>query len=146
MTIDRFDDWAADMKIAHGNGNGHGDGLGMALRRLLPTPRADGPGSTSRDYADYLNDIARKDQFGQYASAIARWEALTRPAPPPLVANRRGTMRLNIRFSEWMMGLPDGYVCDVPGVTRETAARALGNAVVPQQAVAALMVLAGFGD
>jgi len=37
-----------------------------------------------------------------------------------------------------MMGLPDGWVTAVPGVTRNDALRLAGNAVVWQQAVAAL--------
>jgi DNA (cytosine-5)-methyltransferase 1 len=36
-----------------------------------------------------------------------------------------------------MMGLPDGYVTDVPGVSRTNQLKALGNGVVPQQAAAA---------
>lgn len=39
------------------------------------------------------------------------------------------------------MGLPDGWVTDVPGITRNEALRALGNGVVPQQAEAALRFL-----
>ncbi len=37
-----------------------------------------------------------------------------------------------------MMGLPEGWVCDVPGLTRNEALKALGNGVVSQQATAAL--------
>ena len=36
------------------------------------------------------------------------------------------------------MGLPDGWVTDVPGVSRNDALRGLGNGVVPQQAFEAL--------
>lgn len=32
------------------------------------------------------------------------------------------------------MGLPDGWVTDVPGLTRNEQLKALGNGVVPQQA------------
>lgn len=39
------------------------------------------------------------------------------------------------------MGLPDGWVTDTPGLTRPAMLRALGNGVVPQQAVAALQML-----
>jgi hypothetical protein len=35
-----------------------------------------------------------------------------------------------------MMGLPAGWVTDVPGITRNEALKALGNGVVPQQAAA----------
>jgi DNA (cytosine-5)-methyltransferase 1 len=37
-----------------------------------------------------------------------------------------------------MMGLDDGWICDVPGVSRNEALKAAGNGVVPQQAIAAL--------
>lgn len=36
------------------------------------------------------------------------------------------------------MGLPAGWVTDVPGITRSEALTALGNGVVPQQATAAI--------
>lgn len=35
------------------------------------------------------------------------------------------------------MGLPDGWVTDVPGLTRDEQLTALGNGVVRQQATAA---------
>ncbi|MFL1903131.1 hypothetical protein ACJWDR_29100 [Streptomyces tauricus] len=41
-----------------------------------------------------------------------------------------------------MMGLPAGHVTDVPGLTRTAQLKALGNGVVPQQAAAALQLLA----
>lgn len=37
-----------------------------------------------------------------------------------------------------MMGLPDGWITDVPGITRNEALKACGNGVVPQQAEAAI--------
>lgn len=36
------------------------------------------------------------------------------------------------------MGLPEGWVTDVPGLTRNAMLKALGNGVVPAQAEAAL--------
>ncbi|MHA5052069.1 hypothetical protein [Streptomyces sp. SD15] len=50
--------------------------------------------------------------------------------------------RLNPPFVEWLMGLPDGHVTAVPGLSRSAQLKALGNGVVPQQAVAALCALA----
>lgn len=41
-------------------------------------------------------------------------------------------------FVEWMMGFPEGWVADL---SREDALKALGNAVVPQQAAYALSLL-----
>ena len=40
-----------------------------------------------------------------------------------------------------MMGLPDGWVTDVPDLTRNEQLKALGNGVVPAQAAAALVHL-----
>ncbi len=40
------------------------------------------------------------------------------------------------------MGLPDGWVTDVPGLTRNQQLRALGNGVLPAQAATALRDLA----
>ncbi|MEU9846116.1 hypothetical protein [Streptomyces sp. NPDC047985] len=40
------------------------------------------------------------------------------------------------------MGLPTGHVTAVPGLSRTAQLKALGNGVVPQQAVAALRKLA----
>ena len=42
-----------------------------------------------------------------------------------------------------MMGLPDGWVTGVPGVTRNAALKLLGNGVVWQQAELALRILLG---
>ena len=77
--------------------------------------------------------------FGPYAAAIARWEAvLGRPAPAPTEpTGKGGAHRLSPRFVEFMMGLPDGWVTDTD-TTRNEQLKALGNGVVPQQAEAAL--------
>jgi DNA (cytosine-5)-methyltransferase 1 len=79
--------------------------------------------------------------FGPYTEAVQRWEAvLGRPAPPPAVPNEDGKPRLNPVFVEWMMGLPDGFVTGT-GISRTSQLKALGNGVVPQQAVLALDLL-----
>ncbi|MEV1011679.1 hypothetical protein [Streptomyces sp. NPDC049881] len=49
--------------------------------------------------------------------------------------------RLNPVFVEWLMGLPDGWVTDTPGISRTAQLKALGNGVVPAQAEAALRLL-----
>ena len=72
----------------------------------------------------------RASRFGP---AVARWERLTRPCPSPLNAGK-----LSVAFTEWMMGFPDGYVGDL--LPRSKALKALGNAVVPQQARLALLM------
>jgi DNA (cytosine-5)-methyltransferase 1 len=82
--------------------------------------------------------------WGDYEPAVRGWEhALGRPAPAPTAPTTRGVMRLSAGFVEWMMGLPAGWVTDVPGITRNESLRALGNGVVPQQAAAALRLMLG---
>ena len=81
--------------------------------------------------------------WGDYGNAITRWErVIGRLAPPPTEANTKGAQRLSPAFVEWMMGLPSGHVVDVPGLDRNAQLKALGNGVVPQQALAALRHLA----
>lgn len=76
--------------------------------------------------------------WGPYGPAVARWEhILGRPAPSPV--DQRG--RLAPAFVEWMMGLPAGWVTDVPGIPRNAQLKALGNGVVPQQGAAAFRIL-----
>lgn len=80
--------------------------------------------------------------FGRYASAITRHErTLGRPAPEPTEPGTKGNPRLSAKFVEFMMCLPDGWVTDVPGITRNQALKALGNGVVPIQAAAALTTM-----
>jgi DNA (cytosine-5)-methyltransferase 1 len=55
--------------------------------------------------------------------------------PPPLDQGK-----LNAKFVEYMMGLPDGWVTDV-GLSRAQQLKILGNGVVPQQAYYALELL-----
>lgn len=113
----------------------------------LPTPSvADSQGghltrSGSRSGELLLPGVARAiaTDWGQYAAAIGSHAQLVgRPAPEPTEPNARGGRRLAPRFVEWMMGAPDGWITDVPGVTRNEALKAGGNGVVPHQAAAAL--------
>lgn len=78
--------------------------------------------------------------WGEYEPAIRRWEStLGRRAPAPTEpTGRDGGHRLSARFAEWMMGVPDGWIVGVPGISRNEALKAAGNGVVPQQAAAAL--------
>jgi len=148
-TPDEWDAWTAKMKAAHGNGNGHGKSLEIEAARLLPTPSvADSTGGHERRGGArgdelLLNGMAKAghlERFGEYAPAIQRWETVigrtaTDPTEP---TGRGGTHRLSPRLTEWMMGLPAGWITDVPGITRNEALKACGNGVVPQQAYAAI--------
>jgi DNA (cytosine-5)-methyltransferase 1 len=82
-----------------------------------------------------------KIAWGRYEAAIRRWEAVTgRSAPYPVERGTRGQPRLAAAFSEWLMGLPKGFVTDL-GLPYSAQNRALGNGVVPQQALVALWQL-----
>lgn len=91
---------------------------------------------------DELAEGDQPDSWGPYAPAIARWAAvLGRPAPDPTQPSKKGNPQLAAPFVEWMMGLPEGHVTDVPGTTRNDQLKALGNGVVPLQAAAALATM-----
>lgn len=113
----------------------------LAERRLLPTPRTENNENRQSDGyggkdGNFHGLVTGQTSWGDYADAITRWEALTRPAPAPTEPGAKGSPRLSPRFVEWMMGLPEGWV-DVEGVSRNEQLKALGNGVVPQQVAAA---------
>jgi DNA (cytosine-5)-methyltransferase 1 len=123
------------------------DGGAGAGLTLMPTPAArDSKGrALDRQGGDSLPDAALNlppaAHFGPYTAAIRRWEqVLGRPAPPPTEPGRDGRARLSARFVEWLMGLPDGWVTGVD-IPRNAQLKALGNGVVPQQALLALDLL-----
>lgn len=129
-----------------------GDLMLPSAVQLIPTPLSSDAGPSDMygsggGYGGYdnrtLTDATSRQpgRWGQYAEAIDVWERLTRPAPEPTELTSRGTARLAARFSEWLMGLDDGWVTDVPGITRNEALKACGNGVVPQQAEAAVRFL-----
>jgi DNA (cytosine-5)-methyltransferase 1 len=80
--------------------------------------------------------------WGKFEPAIRRWEqTLGRPSPLPTKPDGKdGAHRLSSAFTEWMMGLPEGWVTGV-GLTRNEELKACGNGVVPQQAELALRIL-----
>lgn len=90
--------------------------------------------------------VSGNQNWGEYGPAVRRWERVNGPAPRPTEpSGRDNAQRLSPAFVEWMMGLPAGWVTDVPGVNRNAQLKALGNGVVPQQATAALRdMLAAF--
>ena len=80
--------------------------------------------------------------WGKFEPAIRRWEeTLGRLAPAPTKPDGKdGAHRLSSAFTEWMMGLPEGWITDV-GLSRNEELKACGNGVVPQQAELALRIL-----
>ena len=129
--------------------------------RYLPTPNARDGGGGGAQHPDIrragghqvcLTDVAIElgelgvgsRNFGRYSTAVRGWESITRPAPPPTQLSRKGKPQLTAPFSEWVMGLPEGWITSEEiGLTRNQQLRAAGNGVVPQQAEAALKLLIG---
>lgn len=115
---------------------------------LLGTPRTSSAnGATSKQVeADApkarIEDQVLVQNWGKFEPAIRRWEeALGRPAPAPTKPDgKEGAHRLSSAFTEWMMGLPEGWITDV-GLSRNEELKACGNGVVPQQAELALRIL-----
>ena len=131
--------------------------LGVAVRmEMLPTPKAldgvKGNLKTSQERLDSGHqvdlpnvaiDLAPEISWGKFEPAIRRWESLTREAPAPTKPDGKdGAHRLSAEFTEWMMGLPAGWVTgeDI-GLKRNEQLKACGNGVVPQQAELALRML-----
>jgi DNA (cytosine-5)-methyltransferase 1 len=124
---------------------------------LMPTPKAldgiKGNLKTSQEridaghFVDLTNvaiDINNDTNWGKFEPAIRRWEAvMDRSAPAPTLPDgKEGAHRLSPWFTEWMMGLPEGWICDPEiGLTRNEQLKACGNGVVPQQAELALQIL-----
>ena len=122
--------------------------LHNTVMELIPTPSvADAAGGHERRGGKrgvelLLKGLAKHghlDRFGTYAPAIASHERLAgRPAPDPTEPGPSGKPRLSARFVEWMQCLPDGWVADVPGLSRSEQLALLGNGVCPPQGAAAL--------
>ena len=85
-----------------------------------------------------VNGVCEEVSWGIYESAIRRWERIHGNAPSPTHLSSAGKHVLNPAFTEWMMGLEQGWVTDVPGVSRANQIKMCGNGVVPQQAYEAL--------
>jgi len=126
------------------------------IDNLLPTPIVrdykDGQAAQTRDGVVSVDTVARAIfnsgevtdiSWGKFTPAIQRWSAVTRPAPAPTKPDgKNGNHRLSAEFTEWMMGLPAGWVTDSEiGLKRNDQLKACGNGVVPQQAQLALNLL-----
>jgi len=115
--------------------------------------KAGGHGPTLADEVCFLLDVKPEDQeatgphspaqwWGKFAPTVRRWEVLTgKAAPIPVMRGARGGIRLSPRFCEWLMGLPEGWVTGVPGVSVNEQIARIGNGVVPAQAYHAFKVL-----
>jgi len=107
-------------------GNGHQSGSSLDAVARTVTSRSSG----------------RQVRWGEYEPAIRLWERiLGRLAPPPAGPGPGGRPLLSGAWTEWVMGLPAGWVTGLPGIPRTYALRILGNGVVPRQGACALRLL-----
>jgi hypothetical protein len=122
---------------------------------LFPTPTTrdykDGSANHERDGKVQTDTVARAifssgeirdTNWGKFEPAIRRWETITgRPAPEPTKPDGKdNNLRLSSKFTEWMMGLPDGWITG-HNLKRNDELKLAGNGVVPQQAELALRLL-----
>jgi hypothetical protein len=99
------------------------------------------PGGYRNLRESVINELPETD-WGKFEPAIRRWEeVIGRPAPAPTKPDGRGgTNRLSSLFTEWLMGLPEGWITGL-GLKRNDELKLAGNGVVPQQAELALRIL-----
>jgi hypothetical protein len=125
----------------------------LARDNLMPTPVAsEGTKAPSQQTSAqkaktgqvWLSNAAKDMEisWGKFEPAIRRWESIIgRPAPAPTKPDGKdGAHRLSSEFTEWMMGVPAGWITDI-GLSRNDELKACGNGVVPQQAELALRIL-----
>lgn len=120
----------------------------LATTADTPHELRDWAGSAGESRGHELTDGGREaaeavtETWGEYAPAIAQHERVFgRPVPHPTVTGARGSQVLSPYLVEWMMGLPEGHVTGVPGLSRNAQLKLLGNGVVPRQAEAAIRLL-----
>jgi DNA (cytosine-5)-methyltransferase 1 len=151
-TMDHLPARTPEQKAANRGKGGYANVRETVVNDLLPTPKAlDGEKRNLKTSQERLDsghqvdlpnvaiDLTPNISWGKFEPAIRRWEnILGRPAPAPTKPDgKEGAHRLSSKFTEWMMGLPDGWISDC-GLTRNEELKACGNGVVPQQAELAL--------
>ncbi len=102
-------------------------------------------GADRYEYRSSFEVIANTDRYEQQRNGgvsqlgsrfNTRAQMRLQRAPDPLDLNNK----LNSKFVEYMMGLPEGWVTDLD-ISRSQQLKILGNGVVPQQAYYALQLL-----
>jgi len=121
--------------------------LSGQLNYLLPTPntmddlpaRDESKIDRSKGGFSNVRETVVRPNFDRFEPAVRRWEHVTgNPAPSPTKPDGKdGQRRLSSAFTEWMMGLPGGWITG-RGLSRKDELKLCGNGVVPQQAELAL--------
>jgi hypothetical protein len=122
--------------------------LTYEMVNMFPTPTTQdakntgGPSQFERNTKPLNTQVLVKSEWGKFEPAIRRWEqVIGRPAPEPTKPDgKEGNHRLSSSFTEWMMGVPEGWITGA-GISRNEELKAAGNGVVPQQAELALRIL-----
>ena len=127
--------------------SGHQVDLPNIAIDLLRTPQVDDAKNTGHNQTRRTTLASEvwanhETNWGKFEAAIRRWEAIIgRPAPEPTKPDgKEGNHRLSSKFTEWMMGLPDGWITG-HDLKRNDELKLAGNGVVPQQAELALRLL-----
>ncbi len=154
-TMDYLPARSPQQKAANKGKGGYSNVRETVVNELMPTPTTrdykDGAEPHERDGIVQTDTVARAvfnsgeichTNWGKFEPAIRRWEeVLGRPAPSPTKPDGKdGNHRLSSVFTEWMMGVPEGWITDC-GLKRNEELKACGNGVVPQQAELALRIL-----
>ena len=124
---------------AAGQGPARHDRIEPSDHRPCP-PRTERVPATRGAGRPVAVDRAVLQRWGRYAEAVTRWEQITgRPAPAPAILRDASGPRPAPKFVEWLMGLQTGWVTHARHqLTTNQQLTALGNGVLPDQAVAAL--------
>lgn len=117
------------------------------VAQLLPTPRATDGAKGGPNQRGSSGDLAlpaavQPERWGRYAAAITRHELVVgRPAPEPTITGKRGGRRLNPQLTEWMQGLPAGWITGPLAGNPNAANKAAGNGVIPVVAAEAVRLM-----
>lgn len=155
-TINHLPARTPEQKAANKGKGGYANVRETVVNDLLRTPMAQegtkAPSQQDRDTKAKTGQIWLSNEaktisnenmgWGKFEPAIRRWEqVIGRPAPAPTKPDGKdGAHRLSSAFTEWMMGLPDGWITG-HGLSRNDELKMAGNGVVPQQAELALRIL-----
>ena len=130
-------------------GSMHSVNLSQAVH-MLPTPntmddlpaRDESKIDRSKGGFSNVRETVMRPNFDRFEPVVKRWQEVTgMEAPAPTQPDGKdGAHRLSSKFTEWMMGLPEGWITGL-GLSRKDELKACGNGVVPQQAELALRLL-----